>query len=151
MISAAMTIVPFSARMQREAEKLVVDGLVERWGFNDPEKNPDLRDISDAYRGGEFFVGLLDGRIVATGAVVQESHSVARIMRMSVVRELRGEGLGKAMLTHLEQVARSRGCHTSVLETTADWSDAINFYRSQGYAVEGYANGDAHFRKALES
>lgn len=53
--------------------------------------------------------------------------------------ELRGRGIGKALLTELKRLARERGC--ARLEwVVVDWNQpAIDFYRSQGaHPVEGW-------------
>ena len=53
--------------------------------------------------------------------------------------ELRGRGIGKALLIELKRLARERGC--ARLEwVVVDWNQpAIDFYRSQGaHPVEGW-------------
>lgn len=135
--------------MEAQVRELVTSGLVERWGFNDLSRNPDLKDISKHYADGELFVALKGNILVGVGAIIDESDGIGRIVRMSVSRELRGLGIGKAILRHLEEIAKIRGYHTIVLETTDTWDDAIGFYKSQGYAITNHADGDAHFIKQL--
>lgn len=144
-----VSIAPFSAAWQGAAETLIESGLAERWGSNDPNLNPDIRDIASSYPGDQMFLALKHGELIATGAVVTESATRARVVRMSVASHCRGQGIGKLVLSHLEDVARQRDFDEMVLETTETWQDAIGFYQSQGYQLLRYADGDAHFLKKL--
>ena len=89
---------------------------------------------------GGFFVGYLDGRPVATGAwrrrgdVVVDGHDrTAEIKRMYVTAAMRGRGLARAMLAHLEDTAREAGAEVMVLETGLAQPEAISLYESSGY------------------
>ena len=145
----SVEIVPFHAAMQEDAESLIIDGLTERWGVDDPAMNSDIRNIAISYSKDSFYVALADGAVVGTGAIIIESTHIGRIVRMSVARHVRNRGIGKVMLRHLEQVGYNLGYKSIVLETTETWTDAIDFYKSQGYSISGHSNGDAHFEKYI--
>jgi GNAT superfamily N-acetyltransferase len=49
--------------------------------------------------------------------------------------EMRGQGLGSALLAEAEAVARLRGCKHVVLETFS--FQALPFYQSRGYLIYG--------------
>ena len=149
MGTGSVKIVLFHEAMQKEVESLIIDGLTERWGVDDPTMNSDIREISKTYSEDSFYVAVANGAIVGTGAIVVESTNIGRIVRMSVAHHLRHRGIGKSNLRHLEKVASGRGYKSIVLETTETWTDAIGFYKSQGYIISGYANGDAHFEKCI--
>ncbi|MFD9435176.1 GNAT family N-acetyltransferase [Streptomyces sp. NPDC060002] len=58
----------------------------------------------------------------------------AELKRMFVIREMRGRGLAKRMLTALEEDARAAGRVRMVLETGTEQPEAIALYTSSGYA-----------------
>ena len=95
---------------------------------------------------GAFFVGWVDGSPVATGAwrlrpdVSALGGSVAaEIKRMYVVPRLQRRGLARLMLAHLETTAAEAGADVMVLETGLAQPEAIELYRSSGYArVAGF-------------
>ena len=66
-------ILVFSPEDQDAAQKLILAGLAEHWGYLDTSKNPDLKNIALSYAEGIFLVGKLDGVIVATGAFLHRA------------------------------------------------------------------------------
>lgn len=78
-------------------------------------------------------LALLDGRPVGAGRlVVREDRAV--IGRMAVLADVRGTGVGTAVLRHLEDVARQRGC--AIVELHAQLT-ARRFYERAGYTAHG--------------
>ena len=144
---------------QDAAKALILAGLEEHWGVLDPSLNPDLDDIAASYRDAVFLVACINGEMAGTGALVPEAGrfpsgasgagSVARIVRMSVARSRRRQGIGRLLLDELCRQARALGCRTVVLETTADWQDAIAFYLRCGFRASGFSEGDIHFKLDL--
>lgn len=57
----------------------------------------------------------------------------AELKRMFVVRDMRGRGLARRMLTALEESARGAGRVRMVLETGTEQPEAIALYTSSGY------------------
>jgi len=87
----------------------------------------------------------------ATGRVIFLEGRVAKIGRMAVIDDVRGRGLGLAVLKFLESEAKGRGA-TSV--TLGAQVQARSFYEKQGYAAFGDVFDDAgiphlEMRKAL--
>ncbi len=143
-----ISIKPFESRDQEPVRRLILAGLAEHWGEIDPGLNPDLDDIAASYEDATFLVAWLDGRIVGSGALVPKSDEAAEIVRMSVVSELRGRGIGKSMLNRLCREAAEAGFRRLVLETTSTWDDVIEFYKRFGFRVthtrEGPFGGEVH-------
>ena len=54
---------------------------------------------------------------------------------MYVEPELRGHGVGKEILDHLEAAAMSVGARTLVLETGVDQVEAIGLYLRAGFSL----------------
>ena len=89
---------------------------------------------------GGFLVGYLDGRPVAMGgwrfgpyASPAGADRAAEIKRMFVATEARGRGLGRAVLSALEDDARAAGADWMVLETGEPQVAAVALYRRSGY------------------
>ena len=95
----------------------------------------DLHRIEAVYidAGGEFYVGVIDGRIVAMGALNRLTDDRAEICRMRVHPDLPRRGFGTRILSKLEKRARELGFRTLTLETTAGQVAAIHMYTRAGY------------------
>ncbi|MFE4665168.1 GNAT family N-acetyltransferase [Streptomyces sp. NPDC056716] len=79
-------------------------------------------------------------RPVATGGWRSQDHNAegnedgdAELKRLYVVRDLRGHGLARRILTALEDDARTAGRTRMVLETGLEQPEAIALYTSSGY------------------
>jgi GNAT superfamily N-acetyltransferase len=135
---------PFAPSDQAAAKALILAGLEERWGRLDLTLNPDLNAIAHHYAAGCFLVAEQQGVLVGTGALLPEDSATLRVVRMSVARKLRGQGIGRAILAALLAHARQVGGHQVVLETTATWTDAVRFYRRAGFQMVDERDGDIH-------
>jgi GNAT superfamily N-acetyltransferase len=103
---------------------------------------------------GAFVVATLHGAPVGCGGLkLADRRRVADIKRMWVSPSVRGLGLGRRLLTELEQRAAEAGARTVRLETNRALTEAIAMYRSSGYdEVEPFNDevyGDHWFAKAL--
>ncbi len=146
-----MKFIPFHPSDQPAAKALILDGLVDHWGVLDESLNPDLDDIATFYADGVFLVAWRDGEIIGTGAFKPHSEKQVEIVRMSVSKELRRQGIGQQILTELCNRASQAGYEEVILETTETWQDVINFYLSYGFVITHYQDGDAWFRMKLTS
>jgi GNAT superfamily N-acetyltransferase len=97
--------------------------------------NDDLDAIDDVYirPGGEFLVGLLEGRIVAMGALRPDGIERAEIKRMRVHPDQQRRGFGRAILFSLEATAVRLDFQRLFLDTTTVQTGAIAFYQAHGY------------------
>jgi GNAT superfamily N-acetyltransferase len=89
---------------------------------------------------GAFFVGYDAGRPVAMGGWRWHAAPIgipasrpAEIKRMYVVEAVRGRGLARRLLAHLEDSARAAGADAIVLETGPRQPAAVSLYRTSGY------------------
>ena len=101
-----------------------------------------------------ILVARVDEVIVGVGMVVPVGSDEGEVKRMSVAREHRRTGVASAVLRDLVGIARaSQGWRALILETTASWTDAVQFYEHFGFALTHYEDGafgrDAHFRLDL--
>ena len=95
----------------------------------------DLHNVEAVYiaGGGEFYVGLLDGCVVAMGALKALDGSRAEICRMRVHPDLQRRGIGTLILSQLERRAAELGLGCLTLETTAGQVAAMGMYVKAGY------------------
>jgi ribosomal protein S18 acetylase RimI-like enzyme len=135
LIMPKVTIRPFEPHDQQAARTLILDGLGGHFGFIDESRNPDLDDIMAHYvdLGNVFVVAQVDGSLVGTGALIAEGQHTGRIVRMSVRRDARRQGIGQLLVAYLLSRARERGYTRVLVETNNDWDDAIALYRRCGF------------------
>lgn len=109
--------------------------FVEEQGVR-PSDELDARDRGDAVHA----LASLDGVPCGAGRFIFVEPAVARIQRMAVIDDVRGRGVGAALLRFLEDEARRRGAARFVL-----WAQthARAFYEKAGYAAEGGTFDDA--------
>jgi len=82
---------------------------------------------------GMFLVAYLRGEPIGCGGLKFHDDQPADLKRMWVANTARGLGVGRRLLTELEQRARDRGATVVRLETNRSLAEAINLYRSTGY------------------
>lgn len=95
----------------------------------------DMRSIEQSYLedGGEFLVGVYEGRIVATGALQRTTATHAEVRRMRVHPHFQRRGFGRLILAELEAIAQSLGYTTLHLVTSNERRAARNLYLSYGF------------------
>lgn len=140
---------PFHPADQSEVKDLILAGLAEHWGSLDPSRNPDLDDITTSYAGALFLVAHLDDRLVGTGALIPRCSTMAEIVRMSVAKSYRRRRIGRLILIRLLDHAQQAGYEQVILETTATWQEAVEFYKANGFLLTHYQAGDVYFRLDL--
>ena len=131
----ALQIRKFKDEDQDAVGKLILDGMIEHWGFLDPSKNPDLVNISKSYKNALFLVAELGSNIIGCGALKPLNSTCAEIVRMSISKSYRRQGIGSLILNSLVTNARILGFDQINLETTSTWLDAITFYTKLGFEV----------------
>ena len=108
---------------------LLDDEVYERYGElqKQYEKYNKVAQINDV------LIINLDKIPVACGAFKEKDSNSVELKRIFVINDLRGQGLGKLIVSKLEEIAKSRGYKYSVLETGIKQDEAINLYKSCGY------------------
>ena len=115
----------------------------------------DLHDIEGHYLslGGYFLVGLVDGKIVAMGALKRIDDAVGEIKRLRVAPGHQRRGHGQAVLLALEILAHRLGLSQLKLETTDVQLAAQQLYKLNGYREIGRVGIDKfnviYFEKTL--
>jgi len=122
-------------------------------GFDPRRTNsPDFAELTEPV--GMLLVARLRKEPVGCGALKFVGADRADIKRMWVAPTARGLGVGRRLLTELEDRARERGMRVVQLETNKTLREAISLYRSAGYMEVDAFNDEpyAHhwFEKRLE-
>jgi GNAT superfamily N-acetyltransferase len=118
-------------------------------------RDRDLNSIAAAYLedGGEFLVGVCDGRVVAIGALRHVTDAVAEVNRMRVNPGFRRRGFGRTILARLEHRAGELGYRQLRLHTPVVLTAAQRLYDSACYREVGrgqLAGAEViYFEKAL--
>jgi predicted GNAT family N-acyltransferase len=109
--------------------------FVEEQGVR-PSEEIDAHD----HAGAVHALASLDGIPCGAGRFVFTEPGVAKIQRMAVIDDVRGRGVGHALLAFLETEARRRGAVRFVL-----WAQthATRFYEKAGYLASGPEFDDA--------
>ena len=99
----------------------------------------DMKDIPGYYLtdGGEFLVGVYDGRIVAMGAFHRLSADSAEIKRIRTHPEYQKKGCAKAIMDELEKRAVDSGVARLELVTTVTQKAAQALYAKCGFTETG--------------
>ena len=86
-----------------------------------------------------FYSFRADGELLGVGAIKQLDPRHGEIKSMHTAHAARGRGVGRAMLSHLLGVARSRGYLRVSLETgtMAEFAPARALYESAGFIACG--------------
>lgn len=113
-----------------------------RWTVFVEEQNvlPSLEIDEHDASGAVHALALLDGVPAGTGRFVVIEPGLARIGRMAVIDDARGNGIGRALLRFLETEARRRGVTRFTLNAQVS---ARRFYEKAGYQAIGPIFDDA--------
>lgn len=76
-----------------------------------------------------------DGAALGMGAIRRHGNGVAEVKRMFVKPEARGMGVGGAILSRIEALAREEGFSRVVLETGSNFDAAKRIYERSGFAT----------------
>ena len=78
-------------------------------------------------------VAYYNGKPTACGAMKPYNNTTVEIKRMYTDPDSRGKGLGKSILTELEQWAKELGFKNLMLETGTSFEAANNLYKKYGF------------------
>lgn len=128
-------ISPYSSKYKKEVINLILGIWEGEFNYRNI-KRPDIYDITNAYqkdKESNFWVAILDKRLVGTIGLQKHSENTGYIRRMAVAKNMRRKGIGEKLLETLIQFAQKSGykelCAGLVKENTI----AIKFYKKHGF------------------
>ena len=99
---------------------------------------------------GTFLVATLRGEPVGCGALKHGGAEPPEVKRMWVSPTARGLGIGRRLLTEIEDLARANGNRRIRLDTNATLTEAIALYRTAGYEETAPFNDEPHASRWFE-
>ena len=75
-----------------------------------------------------------DDEILGCCMLVEETPGVVRLRQMAVLNDLQGKGIGRALMSFAENLARDRGYKRLTMHAR---KNALGFYEKMGYRVAG--------------
>jgi putative acetyltransferase len=131
-VSLVITAEPFDSDDARRLIAGLDAGLAELYP---PEQRfgPNLKPEHLEDGRGMFLVARDGGRAVGCGAIRVLDPMSAEVKRMYVDPEVRGKGVGRAVMSALEAAARRLGVQRLVLETGVHQVAAIALYERAGF------------------
>ncbi|MFM2430420.1 MAG: hypothetical protein RLZZ511_1633 [Cyanobacteriota bacterium] len=123
----------------REAAAEVIRVALAEYGLGwEPiGADADVLQIETAYwaKGGQFWVVEQAGEIVGTAAFypIDRGNRAVEIRKMYLRADVRGQGLGRYLLTQLEQTIAAEGYQQIWVETASVLREAVQLYETSGY------------------
>jgi GNAT superfamily N-acetyltransferase len=98
----------------------------------------DLKALDDPWgyildKGGAIVIAESGGVPIGTCALLAIGNGTYEVAKMTVEESLQGQGIGKKMLAHVIELAKSRGAERLYLETNGKLKSAIRVYESVGF------------------
>ena len=93
---------------------------------------------------GVFIVARLDGRVVGCGALKRPLPQTGEIKRLWIDPSTRGLGIGRKLLTALEDAAGDLGMDKVRLDSNYALTEAIALYKTSGYIEVERFNDDPY-------
>ncbi|RYY99387.1 MAG: GNAT family N-acetyltransferase [Chitinophagaceae bacterium] len=75
-----------------------------------------------------------DDQMLGCCMLVEEAPDTVRLRQMAVLNDLQGKGIGKALMTFAENLARDRGYKRITMHAR---KNALGFYEKMGYRKQG--------------
>lgn len=82
---------------------------------------------------GLFLLARVNGEPAGIGGVRYLDTEIAEVKSMYVAPKFRGAGLGRRILSRLDEIAAEHGCRAIRLDTSDYLTPAVGLYRSAGY------------------
>ena len=107
--------------------------------FIEEQAVPEALEVDGLDREALHLLAVLDGRPVGTARMLLKGDT-GKIGRVAVLRELRGQGIGAALIRAAVEELRGRGLSRAKLGSQVH---AIPFYEGLGFVAEGPVYDDA--------
>jgi GNAT superfamily N-acetyltransferase len=135
-----------TVRDARAADANAIAGLLTQLGY--PSDADAVEERLDRLRvvGDRVVVGELDGKVVGLAHLqvtpaIERDRPIAKLGALVVDQVHRGQGIGRALVSALEQEARLRGSELLFLTTSERRDDAHAFYERLGLEHTGRRYG----------
>jgi putative acetyltransferase len=143
-----MIIQRYDDSRKEEVREVVLEVLLEHGFEYDRLKDADLNDINGYYfsKGGTFFVGIEEGRVVGTAGVRKLDGNLCEIRRIYLKKGYRGKGNGENLFLAALDFA-GKNCAGAMLKTDSTLKKAINMYLKHGFSFVEEKKGYLYYNK----
>lgn len=143
-----MIIQRYEDSRKEEVREVVLEVLLEHGFEYDRLKDADLNDINGYYfsKGGTFFVGVDEGRVVGTAGVRKLDENLCEIRRIYLKMGYRGKGNGEKLFLAALDFA-GKNCACAVLKTDSILKKAISMYLKHGFSFVEEKKGYMYYEK----
>lgn len=137
-----------------EAVAKIIRGALEEFGANKPGTvyfDPTTDHLFELFQtpGSIYFVATLDDKIIGSGGIYPTENlpkGTCELVKLYLLKEARGTGLGRTLLSHSLQWAKENGYTQVYLETLPELSNAVSLYEKSGFTKIDHALGNSgHF------
>ncbi len=108
-----------------------------RRGFPAGAESATAGDVADWIRNYGVYVAESDAAVVGGVRLDTSDPDRAKVSRLGVREDRKGEGIGSRLLARAETAARERGCEIVWLTTPGEHPRLPEFYRARGYEEAG--------------
>lgn len=116
--------------------------IARRYPGWEPASSQSVEPAELAAPDGVWLVAYVDGEAVGCGGLQRLGTEVAEIRRIYLDERARGRGIGRALLGHLEEHARTLGYERVRLTTGDSQPEALGLFRATGYReIEPFTDG----------
>jgi GNAT superfamily N-acetyltransferase len=105
--------------------------IVPKERFRDPFLR--LEDFVEEFKRKAFYLFEVDGEPVGVAAFTARACGAAIMDRLYVLPDFQGQGVGSALLSYAETLARQRGLSKILVWTDPKATWAVSFYKRLGY------------------
>jgi GNAT superfamily N-acetyltransferase len=129
----------FRNKDTKEVIKVITIGLKQLFKCRKEDLGEELiknlSDIENNYfkKGGTFFVGEYNGKVIGTVAILPENKKTVRLKRMFLYKKFRGKGFGSKLYNFSELWCKKKGYTKIVLSTYPHFKEAIMMYKYKGF------------------
>ena len=148
----------FSIRKIEQADnpeiERIIKTVLEEHGVNKPGTayfDKSLLTMYESYtdKRSAYFIGLIDGSLSGGSGIFPTEglpEGTCELVKMYLLPEARGKGLGKALIDHCCAFAKEAGYKKVYLETVPEFEKAIRVYEHSGFKNLDHALGNSgHF------
>jgi len=108
-----------------------------------------LEDIKKDIETKEVFVAFIDGNPVASIRVAISPDKTAYISRFGVRLQYHNMGIGKAIMSLVDELLISRGVKKAYLHTASKYKDLVRFYYGRGFYVHSTTEEKGYIRALM--
>lgn len=127
----------FRKKDTEEIIVLITSVVKEFLGYTDSELKDLINDLSDINKnylnkGGNFFVSIVNNKIIGTLALLPEKNQTVKLKRMYLNKEYRGKNFGSALFDFAEKWCKKNNFAKIILSTYPPFTGS-SFYEKMGF------------------